>query len=126
MKRPAAFGAFLASRATTMVPKFVPIVAVYVFLGSATNPVSFTLGGATVVGVVDGTVVLLEALLLPLLVTMLISTIPRTKTPATIAALRAPCIRRRRFSAARRASRAIRALSFLRWRLSAAGTAGQS
>src|SRR5258708_33764710 len=53
------------------------------------------------------------------------SRIATTKTATAIAAFLMVRLRRCRFSSASRASRAIRAFSFLRWRLSAVGTAAE-
>src|SRR5215475_9973829 len=104
-----------------MLPKFVAIVALYVFAGS-----SLTSPGAAVGLTVVVVVVVLgdEAFFLSFPATLRI-TIRPTKTTATIAMVVVERMRLRRFSAASRCSRAARAFSFLRARLSALGTAAE-
>src|SRR4029079_11968355 len=121
MKCPAATGAFLVSSFNPIVPRLVVIVALYVLAGSTLKSAADT---PIVVDVVeDDEFVVSTFFLLSSRVRNEINANTPTKNPVTITTLRIVRLRFRRFSAAWRASRAARAFSFLRWRLSALGTA---
>src|SRR5262249_47336759 len=135
----AAFGSSVTSKSPHVVLKW----AMYVFLGSMviagadlyvglvvcfgtvfTQPAGYTPAG-TLVGVpVVGGVVVVEAFFLPPLETLRITTRP-TKTATMIAIVAVERTRLRRRCAASRCSRAARAFSFLRARLSALGTGAE-
>src|SRR5262245_3214314 len=110
-----------------MLPKFVAIVALYVFAGLSLTSPAAAFGGTVVVVVVAWAVVVDgvdDPFFLSLPVT-LSRTITPTKRAATIAIVVVDRMRLRRFSAASRCSRAARAFSFLRARLSALGTGAE-
>src|SRR3954471_18968898 len=119
MKRPAPIGSCFLSIARTMVPMFVLMVALTPVAGTSVSVVVVLPATVVVVG-------LTATLFLSLrFEKKLMRRIAATKTATAIAALRIVRLRRFFLTSASRASRAARALSFLRWRLSALGTAAE-